>query len=69
MVGPEMFVDLRVQVAVDASDDKGKNEDDVAVDPDVVGEIVVVAPVDVLEHVVNIKCYKYHCIFKRYRKT
>jgi len=31
---------------VDAGDDEGQDEDEVAVDPDVVGEVVVEVPVD-----------------------
>ena len=50
VVGPQIFVDLGVEESVDAGDDEGDDEDDVEVDPDVVGEEVVVVPVDVLEH-------------------
>lgn len=52
MIGPEMFVDLGMQVAVDAGDDEGQDEDNVAVDPYVVGEEVMIVPIDALEHVV-----------------
>jgi hypothetical protein len=52
-----MFVDLRVEVAVDAGYDKGWNKKDVTVVPDVVGEVVVIAPVYRLQHVVNMLQY------------
>ena len=45
MIGPEGF-HLWVEVAVDARDDEEGNEDDVSVDPDVVGDEVLFLPVD-----------------------
>ena len=54
MVSPQFSGDLRVAEAVDAGDDEGDDEDDVAVDPDVVGEIVVVLPVDLFQELHHI---------------
>jgi hypothetical protein len=50
MIRPEMFVDVRVEKAIDAGYEEGQNEDEVAVDPDMVGQVVMVVPVNLAEH-------------------
>ena len=50
MIRPEMFVDVRVEKTIDAGYDEGQNEDEVAVDPDMVGQVVMVVPVNMTEH-------------------
>ena len=46
VISPQFFIDVGVDESADAADDEGENEQDVAVDPDVVGEVVMVYPVD-----------------------
>ena len=46
MVCPEMFVDLGLTVAGDTGYEEGDDEGDIAVDPDVVGEVVMILPVN-----------------------
>lgn len=46
VVGPEAKRDLGVPKTVETGGEEGKDEDEVAVDPDSVGQVVVKVPVD-----------------------
>ena len=49
MVGPEMSLEARVEIPVDTSDDEWQDKDTVAIDPDVIGHVVVILPVNALD--------------------
>ena len=53
MISPEISVDIRFPETVDTGDDKGRNEDDVSIDPYVVGYVVVLLPLDGCYYVVD----------------
>lgn len=46
VISPQMFADIRVTESADAGEDEGQDEDGVEVDPDAIGEEVVVVPVN-----------------------
>lgn len=46
MISPQFFIDVDVEISEDTAEDEGQDEDYVAVDPYIVGEVVVVHPVD-----------------------
>ena len=48
VIGPKVSFDIGVEEPVDAGDDEGWYEYDVAVDPNIVGVVVVIGPVDLL---------------------
>ena len=48
VIGPEVSFEIGVEEPVDAGDDEGRYEYDVAVDPNIVGVVVVIGPVDLL---------------------
>ena len=61
MISPQMFFDISVEESVDTGYDEWQNEDSVAIDPDVVGEIVLISPVYLLKYGGHVFIDVYYC--------
>lgn len=55
VICPKMGFDIWISDSIDAGDEERDDEDDIAVDPDVVGDVVVFLPID--RHRINITSY------------